>query len=113
MIIINPGSDFPLVSLRTLHQRTLRVILGSTFRQRLCQRGLFRRGPMTDRDVAGVFRAIQAVASGRERTAEAREKRKAGETQTRQSGEKRGETVGGGGGGGGAGNALADSSGAS
>lgn len=41
---------------------------------------------------------------------EAREKRKAGETQTRQSWEKPGKTVGGGGG---AGNALADSSGAS
>lgn len=46
---------------------------------------------MTDRDVAGVFRAIQAVASGRERTAEEAEgeEKGRGDTDETERGEAR------------------------
>lgn len=91
------------------------ITLGSALHQRLCQQGLFRREPMTDCDVAGVFGqngAIHIRAGGRERLGRGvgEGKRTPGETETRQSGEKQGETDGGGGE---TGKALTDSNGAS
>lgn len=53
--------------------RPISMTLGSTLHQRLCQQGLFRRGPVTDCDVAGVFGqngVIQTRAEGRERQGE-------------------------------------------
>lgn len=71
------------------------MTLGSALHQRLCQQGLFRRGPLTDRDVAGVFGqngAIQTRAGGRERLGEewVRERERRVRQETRQSGEKGG-----------------------
>lgn len=93
------------------------MTLGSALHQRLCQQGLFRRGPLTDCDVAGVFGqngAIQTGAGGRERLGEEcvreRERRvrqrrdRAGERGERQRETDRG---------GGTGKALTDSNGAS
>lgn len=78
------------------------VTLGSALHQRLCQQGLFRRGPMTDCDVAGVFGqngAIQTGAGGREKLrAEWVRYRERRVRQRRDSAgsERQGETEGGG-----------------
>ena len=95
--------------------------LGSALHQRLCQQGLFRRGPMTDCDVAGVFGqngAIHRGTGGREWQGEERSgwgKEKGGwhrdETERGEGG--RGEARQTDGGEGGTGKALTDSNGAS
>lgn len=80
MMMAMPGTEFPSF-LRLQEPYTgiqsedqpISMTLGSALHQRLCQQGLFRRGPMTDCDVAGVFwqnGAIQIGAGGRERLAE-------------------------------------------
>ena len=59
----------PYTSVQSKDQ-PISMTLGSTLHQRLCQQGLFSRGPMTDCGVAGVFEqngAIQMEAVGRER----------------------------------------------
>ncbi len=82
MMMPEPGTE--LVSFLSLQEpytgvqsedRPISMTLGSALHQRLCQQGLFRRGPMTDRDVAGVFGqngAIQCGVGGRERLVEER-----------------------------------------
>ena len=93
--------------------QVISMALGSVSHQRRCQRGLFRRGPMTDCDVAGVFGqngAIQTLAGGWERVSEERVRKRERRGETRQRGERQGET---GRGGGGTGKALTDSNGAS
>lgn len=72
------------------------MTLGSALHQRLCQQGLFRREPLTDCDVNGVFGQNGAIQTGAGGRAQARRgvgegERKAGETETRQSRERRGE----------------------
>ena len=80
MMMAMPGTEFP--SFLCLQEpytgiqsedQPISMTLGSALHQRLCQQGLFRRAPMTDCDVAGVFGqngAIQIGAGGRERLAE-------------------------------------------
>lgn len=80
MMMAEPGNECPsflrlqepYTSVQSEDQ-PITMTLGSALHQRLCQQDLFRRGPMTDCDVAGVFGqngAIQTRAGGRERLVE-------------------------------------------
>ncbi len=80
MMMAGPGTELAsFLSLQELYtsvqseDQPISMTLGSALHQRLCQQDLFRRGPMTDCDVAGVFGqngAIQAGAGGREKLVE-------------------------------------------